>query len=101
MAQFSFYVMPYSYKVEGSLLPRGKWNLFKIYWFTISKVPTVFEEYTKANETWSSTTILYNSNLKSVEDPFGWNKAIGIPEKTMNLLKKALDMSSKTADTGT
>jgi hypothetical protein len=101
MATFSFYVLPYSYKVEGSLLPRGKWNLFKIYWFTTSKAPIIFEEHTKPNESWISTTVLYNSNLKSVDDPFGWNKAIGIPEKTMSLIKKALEVSSRVAETGT
>ena len=99
MAQFSFFVLPYSYKVEGSLLPRGKWNLHKIYWHTTSKAPTIFEEHTEANDTWGSSTILYNSSLKSVDDPFGWNKAVHLPQQTMNLLKKALDMSSKTTET--
>jgi hypothetical protein len=99
MSLFSFYVLPYSAKSEGVLLPRGNWNLYKVYWFTDSKSPNLFEEHSKPqSDSWLSSTLLYNKSLHSIEDPFGWNNALSIPQQTQNLLRRALDVSSKTSD---
>ena len=98
MSLFSFYVLPYSAKSEGVLLPRGNWNLYKVYWSTDSKSPNLFEEYSKPIDAWQSSTILYNKSLHSIEDPFGLNKALNIPLQTQNILRRALDVSSKTTD---
>jgi hypothetical protein len=99
MSLFSFYVLPYSAKSEGVLLPRGNWNLYKVYWQTDSKSPNLFEEHSKPqSDSWLSSTLLYNKSLHSIEDPFGWNNALSIPQQTQNLLRRALDVSSKTSD---
>lgn len=96
MSLFSFYVLPYSGKSEGVLLPRNGWNLYKIYWNTTSKSPNIFEEHPTLDKSWQSSTILYNKSTNSVEDPFGWNKAVNLPHSTQNLLRRALDISGKT-----
>ena len=96
MSLFSFYVLPYSGKSEGVLLPRNGWNLYKIYWNTNSKSPNIFEEHPTLDKSWQSSTVLYNKSINSVEDPFGWNKAVNLPQSTQNLLRRALDISGKT-----
>lgn len=96
MSLFSFYVLPYSGKSEGVLLPRNGWNLYKIYWNTTSKSPNIFEEHPTLDKSWQSSTLLYNKTTNSVEDPFGWNKAVNLPQSTQNLLRRALDISGKT-----
>ena len=98
MSLFSFYVLPYSYKTENSILPRNGWSLYKIFWHTESKSPSIFEEHTKPEKTWQASTLLYNKTLKSIDDPFGWNKATGLVQNTQNLLRRALDVSSKTSE---
>jgi hypothetical protein len=90
--------MPYSYKTENPILPRNGWSLYKIFWQSQTISPSVFEEHSSADKSWLSSTILYNKTLKSVDDPFGWNKAANIPPKTTNLLRRALDISSKTSE---
>jgi hypothetical protein len=98
MSLFSFYVLPYSYKTENTILPRNGWSLYKISWQSESKTPSIFEEHNLPDKSWQSTTILYNKVLKSVEDPFGWNKAANLSIQTQNVLRRALDVSSKTSD---
>jgi hypothetical protein len=97
MSLFSFYVLPYSGKTEGSLLPRNGWNLYKIYWNTNSKTPNIFEEHASLDKSWQSSTVLYNKSINSIEDPFGWNKAVNLPHSTQNLLRRALDISGRTS----
>jgi len=98
MSLFSFYVLPYSYKTENAILPRNGWNLYKVFWQSQSKSPSIFEEHTAPDKAWQSSTILYNKALKSADDPFGWNKASNLSIQTQNLLRRALDISSKTSE---
>jgi|APCry1669189034_1035192.scaffolds.fasta_scaffold119492_1 hypothetical protein len=98
MSAFAFSIIPFSVPTAGSkdLLPRTSWSLYKIYWETQGKRgPKIFQEQMQPHTGWSSSTIFYNKETSSIDDPFGWNKNLMLDESTFKLLFRALQISPR------
>jgi hypothetical protein len=86
-------------KDTNKILPRGSWSLYKVYWSnetsgkTNQKNLPILLECSEFKQDWNSTTILFNRDTKSIDDPFGWNQNTGIDKQTKSFLQTALTQS--------